>query len=1010
MNDVLAKEFSVPPGSIEAALGLLERGFAPEVIGRFHRAETGALSETMVRRIAQRHGELVELDRRRRNVLAALEASPLALPQWIERARSTTDRLELEDLLLPLRRAEVEVEWALERGLGNLAERITANTKRASGEEGAGEGSAGEDAAATDQGTAAPAEHLPSVADTVEMGAAPSLATVHEGLAGMEALSVTGEEHHEEHHGAEHEAHVEGEGDAGAGEGSAAAASAASGEAQGDAAGQDQAAGSKPAERHDEKIVLTPELARACADFVLTDKDIHTEVQALEGAMRVLADRLGRNPGLRSQLRNLLRKQGKVSVSPGSNAERQGRYKNFFRQSLPLRTLSGPRLISLRAGQRDRAVSLSFELDPHLAIGKVRERLGRHTPPAFDGVLGEVASRAYFRRLLPTIGEELRTELKHRAEEEAERFLVGALRQALLAPCLGPKPAAGVDVDPKGNWVLGMVDEQGRMLGEEVKLEASSMDPFALAEALGNALRSQNVQWIAFANEKAVRPAVLAARRAIQSLGAGAVVTVINAAGLTAYANGEVGRTELPNLSVQGRAAISTARRLQDPLAELVKVEPRLLLSGLEQSLVGKAELRRLLEETLRSSVAMVGCWFENTSARLLAHLPGLDPVLAERLIAARDAGQITDRASLQQSGILDDVRYHNAVAFIRFHRSPEPLDRSAIHPALYPLARRILEATGQPFHSVYGRFGATKGLRRADFDIDEYTWRDLQREFSHPGRDLRSRLHAPTLLASDAKPEEMDKELVHEGIVTSVANYGAFLDLGLEREALLHVSEVGERYLRDAREHLAVGQILRVKLSEVKGPRLLVTAKGVPDRERPPRDERGFQRRGPRPQEGGEGGGEGGDNRGPDNRGGDFRGGAAPRGGDGQRGGFRGPRDNRGPRGPRGGEGAPQAWPEPKRLERVAHARRDGMPGGDDDGGKRPRRGGPGGGGGSGRGPGGFGGGGGFGGRPRPGGDRRGPGEEEDLRAYRQADKPKEAPANNPFASFFKTKGDGKN
>lgn len=989
LYEVLAKEFSAPVASIEAALGLVARGYAPEVIGRFHRAETGALSESMVRRIAQRATELGELDRRRKNVLQNLEAAGDIPPQWLERARHTTERVELDDLLLPLRRAEVEVELAIARGLGALADRFTEPVKRAHAA--AGEPSA---EAAQDPALAGAGGEGAALAATVEVGAAVNLATVHEGLAGVESLSAP-----EESHAAEAEAQQADlealSQEAGASESPAAGTEAGEGA---EPAAANEAAGGKREERHDQGVVLTAELARVCAEYVLPDREIHTEAQALDGAMRVLSDRLGRNPGLRAQLRNLLRKQGRVNVSPGNNEERQGRYKAYFKAPLPLRTLSGPRLIALRAGQRDRAVGLSFELEPSAALARVRERLGRHTEPAFEPVLSEVASRAYFRRLLPALGEELRTELKHRAEEEAERFLVGALRQALLAPCLGPKAAAGVDVDAKGNWTLAAVDEQGRPLDSEVRIEASTLDAFALAEALGNALRAHNVQWIAFANEKGTRPALLAARRAVATLNAGVAVTVVNAAGLSAYANGELGRSEFEGRSMQARAAISLARRLQDPLSELVKVEPRLLVGGLEQSLIGKAELRRLLEETLRSVVAQVGCWFESASARLLSHVPGLDVELAERLVSARAEGRITDRESLRQSGILDDVRYHNAVAFLRFSSGPEPLDRSAIHPHLYPLARRILEATGMPFHQVYGRFGATKGLRRVDFEVDEYTWRDLQREFSHPGRDPRSRLHLPLLLAADAKAEELDKEAVYEGIVTSVANYGAFIDLGLEREALLHVSEIGERYVRDAREHLAVGQILRLKLSEAKGPRLLVTAKGVPERERPGRDERGFQRRGPRPQEG-----EGGEGR-PERGSGDQAGGEGMAASEGQRGGFRGRRG--GPRGPRQDGGPQQAWPEPKRLERVANTRRDGMPGSDEGGGRRPRRGGPGGPGGpgdGGRGPGR----GGFGGRPR--GDRRGPGEDEDLRAYRQADKPKEAPANNPFASFFKNKGDAK-
>jgi len=371
--------------------------------------------------------------------------------------------------------------------------------------------------------------------------------------------------------------------------------------------------------------------------------------------------------------------------------------------------------------------------------------------------------------------------------------------------------------------------------------------------------------------------------------------------------------------------------------------------------LVSKANLKRVLEETIESCVALVGCDVNRAPKHLLKWVPGLDGPAVDRILAARAEQPFTTREDLRERAAIDEVQWRNAASCLRVLASKDPLDHTSIHPDQYAIANRVIEATGQPADQVFGRPGGLKGLRRADFELDEGTWRDLAREIAHPGRDARHRLFPAKLLAPDTDLASLEKGQVVEGFVTNVANFGAFVDLGIEREGLVHISEITSRYVRDARELLSVGQAVRARVTEVGGPRIALSLKDVPDRQRPPR--------------------------------GDRRGGGPRR--EGRRGDSRG--DSRG--GPRRGGGPRESWPEPDRQVRVARVRRDGMPGSGEGG--RGGRGGPGGGRGGpggGRGP----------GRGRGRGERTdGEGGRKEVAAYLpkkgQADK-----GHNPFARFF--------
>ena len=962
----LSKEHSLKPEAVEAVLGHLDRGLCAPVVGRVHRASTGAVHEAVVRKLAQRRAELEELDRRRAKIVDAIRAAGPEHAGLLSVATTRTDRAELEDLLLPLRNPEPEVQLALDRGLGELAARLVARVDRPADAPKVGEGLGRETPAAEAMQTATRTETSPTTESPASAGAETASATAEQAASDAPSPESSTSEAPAPEPAPESSATVEAAQveptptesaaaettDAPTPAATAPPVDAPTAPAPVEAAAAAPSAPSPspaspapspaPAPQVERVVALNQELSRVCSEFVRPDRDVHTEMQALEGAMRILSDRLGRSPKVRRTVRDVLRKQGLVHVYPGTNEGRSGRYKALFSKPHPVRNLQGQKLISLRQGLKERALSVVVRVDPGKILPRVRRELASTNAPEFDGVLDEIARRALERRLLPMIEEDVRLEVKEHAEEEAKRNLTAQLRHTLLAPMLGPRTAAGIEVDAKGDWTIAIVDESGGVIEPDKKVETGDKDLHDVASALADVMRPSNARWIAMSPAKSARPALLKVREAVRLLGIDATVTIVGDGGLSAYANGEPGRQELPELSVQARTAVSLARRLQDPMAEILKLDSRHFGLGFEQSLLTKAALRRLIEDTIESCVTAVGVTFPDATVEQLARIPGIDAELAAKLVAARDQGAIESRAQLAHIGLLDEVQYANAVAFLRFPGSPEPLDRSALHPDQYELARSVLAATGRPAGDVYGRAGAGKGLDRSAFGVDEFTWRDLLRELSFPGRDLRPRLHPLQLLPADTDPASIDRDTVLEGIVTGVTNFGAFVDIGLEREASLHVSAISDRFLRDAREHLSVGQMVRVKLAEAKGPRLAVTMRAVPARER---------HRGPR----GEGG--------------------------------RGPR-----RGGGRGQQRESGWTKPQKNARVASHRRDGVPGLEGGG----RRGGPGGGFPSKRG--------------GPGGGRRG-GRGRDREDVGHGPVPKSGvPSsgyNNPLKDFFK-KRDG--
>ena len=855
--EYLAQELSTDPQHVRNTLEMVDAGLTAPFIGRVRRAETGGLSEGLVRRLVRQRAALEELDRRRGTILRMLgadapgasEDEPVQIgiarapDEVIEQVRVCMDRFELEDLFLPHRRPEPEVQLALDRGLGRLADLLVAPLppERRTRPEPAGADESGDEG---DGELALPAQppqegqrgpQQAAVPDTEQAAGDEPAAGDPAGLHDLEsAVDV-----HDDVPEAEAQAQPAGEsGPAEAPEHEPSAAA----EPEPVVSGH-QPVGPKTALTGDEEtllhgqIELTPELARLCAPFVSPDRGVHTETEALAGAMRILADRLGRDTRLRGLLRRMLRKQGMLSIRPVVDESKLGRHRSLLKLRQPLKQVQGHRLLAVRQAQKERAVQAVISLDRAQALPKVRFALGRHTDPEFDGVLEAIALRALEYRLLPLLEADVRLELKERADEEALRFLSQHLRQVLLAPGLGPYPAAGLDVNAKGDWTLAIVDERGEPVREPLRIETGAKDAAALGAELAAVLKDPapgetgvRVRALAVGHGRQARAAVGRLRAAIAAAGLDVTVLVVNEAGLSAYASSELARRELCDLQVPQRMAVSVARRLQDPLAEIVKIDPRHLGLGPEQGLVSKANLRRALDETIESCVALVGCDLSRAPATLLEHIPGLGREAAQRVAERRAQRPFESREELRGEGLLNEVQWTNAAAFLRV-RGPEPLDATALHPEQYELARRLVEATGGRVEDSLGRPGVTRGLRRVDYGIEEHTWRELMRELAWPGRDPRPRLFQPRLLDPQIDRVTLTRDRLVEGVVSNVTSFGAFVDLGLDQDGMVHVSEISDHYVRDARELVSIGQTVRARVLDGNTPRVALSLKEVAQR-----------------------------------------------------------------------------------------------------------------------------------------------------------------------------------
>jgi protein Tex len=569
---------------------------------------------------------------------------------------------------------------------------------------------------------------------------------------------------------------------------------------------------------------LPEELARPYVD---AGKGVEDADAALAGARDILAERLSENAGERAELRRALAADGvlRSRVVPEKEKDAEAAvYRDYFDRGEPAREIPSHRLLAILRGEREGFLTSDLRIDDEREV----ERLGRSWGVPLETPCGrqiaEATADGYKRLLRPSITNEVRTEMRERAETQAIAVFRANLEALLLQAPLGQTPVMGLDPGLRTGCKLAVVDGTGRVVATDViHAVPPHADEAGAAKTVVSLIRKHGVHAVAVGNGTASRETEAFARKAVQEAGLeNVVVAIVPETGASVYSASAVARDELPQLDVSLRGAVSIARRLQDPLAELVKIEPRSLGVGQYQHDVDQKSLERELDTAVEGAVNRVGVELNTASASLLRRVSGLSERTANSIVHHRDAnGPFRSRKSLLKVSGFGPRTFELAAGFLRVREGENPLDRTAVHPERYPVVEEMAQALAVPVSNLVGNsdlVGKLDFSRFADAErnLGRFTLDDIRNELLRPGRDPRPEFKVPEWRPDVTSVKDLQPGMVLEGRVSNVTNFGAFVDVGVHRDGLVHVSELTHRWVADPREAVKVGEIVKVKVLEV--------------------------------------------------------------------------------------------------------------------------------------------------------------------------------------------------
>lgn len=550
---------------------------------------------------------------------------------------------------------------------------------------------------------------------------------------------------------------------------------------------------------------------------------------ALDGARDILVEELSENAALLGRLREFMQAEAIISAKVVPGKEQVGaKFSDYFDQSEKWAAIPAHRALAILRGAKEEVLTIEIAPEPETgaarAEGIVASALGRLGDQPGDRWLRKVAGWCWRVRLSNTMYIDLLTELRTRAHAEAIRVFARNLRDLLLASPAGPRATIGLDPGIRTGVKLAAVDGTGKLV------ETATLYPFppksdlrGAEAALAAAITRHKIELIAIGNGTASRETERFVAEVLKRLPEGVkqpVKVIVSEAGASVYSASELAAKEFPGLDVSLRGAVSIARRLQDPLAELVKVPPESIGVGQYQHDVDQRQLAKTLEAVVEDAVNAVGVDLNTASAPLLAHVAGLGPSLAQNIVAHRDAsGAFRSRAALKKVTGLGPRAFEQCAGFLRIREGDEPLDASAVHPEAYGVARRIVAACGRDIRQIMGNGAALKDIRAEAF-VDEHfglpTIRDILSELEKPGRDPRPSFVTASFAEGVEDIKDLRPGMALEGTVTNVAAFGAFVDIGVHQDGLVHISQLADRFVKDPNEVVKVGDVVKVRVTEV--------------------------------------------------------------------------------------------------------------------------------------------------------------------------------------------------
>lgn len=540
---------------------------------------------------------------------------------------------------------------------------------------------------------------------------------------------------------------------------------------------------------------------------------------ALSGAGHIVAEWVSERADVRQALRAMLFAEGQVQANVVQDKhDEKTKFQDYYDFREAVATIPSHRVLAILRGVRERVLTMNIAVDSTQALALVKSRVIYTRDQELVSYLSTYCEDAYQRLLLPSLQTEVRRALKERADGEAITVFQGNLRSLLMAPPLGTYGIVGVDPGLRTGCKIAVVDETGKFLEHATVYPLQPRQDVAGAERVLEALLSRyTIKAIAVGNGTGSRETEAFVRQFLKKQQHDAICVVVSEAGASVYSASRLARQEFPDLDVTVRGAISIARRLQDPLAELVKIDPKSIGVGQYQHDVDQKRLRQSLEETVESCVNQVGVDVNTASAELLQYVAGLNMRQAQNLVAYRDSqGRLLNRQQLLQVEGLGDKTFQQAAGFLRIKDGDHWLDSTAVHPETYAVIERMATSLAVPVASLIANADLVNALDLQQF-VDEQvgllTLQDIREELLKPGRDPRAQFVMPHFRDDVTTIEHLQEGMVLEGVVSNVTNFGAFVDIGVHQDGLVHISELAPYYVRDPREVAQVGQVVNVKV-----------------------------------------------------------------------------------------------------------------------------------------------------------------------------------------------------
>jgi uncharacterized protein len=572
--------------------------------------------------------------------------------------------------------------------------------------------------------------------------------------------------------------------------------------------------------------------------YVSEEKEVHSPEEAIAGAMDIIAESISDNAEYRTEIRNRTMDKG-VLITTAKDPEAESVYEMYYDFSTPVRKMTGYRTLAINRGEKEKFLSVKIDAPVDEIIGYlIREVVVRDNPNTND-ILKDAIADSYERLIAPSIERDIRSSLTEAAEDGAIKVFGSNLKQLLMQPPINGHVVLGWDPAFRTGCKLAVVDATGKVLTTKVIYPTAPQNKVEESKKiLKDLIKKYNISLISVGNGTASRESEAIIADLIHELDTKVQYVIVNEAGASVYSASKLATEEFPSFDVGQRSAASIARRLQDPLAELVKIDPKAIGVGQYQHDMNQKKLTEALDAVVEDSVNQVGVDLNTASAPLMEHISGITKTLAKNIIEYREAnGRFTNRKELLKVAKLGPKAFEQCAGFMRISGGTNPLDATSVHPESYEIAETLIRHLGYSMDDLAS--GQLKGITKAAGDIKALakelgvgtvTVTDLVKELEKPARDPRSEMPKPILRGDILEMKDLKEGMILKGTVRNVIDFGAFVDIGVHQDGLVHISQMSDKFIKHPLDVVSVGDIVTVKVMgvDLAKKRIQLTMKGI--------------------------------------------------------------------------------------------------------------------------------------------------------------------------------------